>query len=52
MTKRKTYKEIYLNRESNKIQLIDKNDYYLLFKIEQIKKILPSLDDNNFINFS
>ena len=45
-----TYKEIYLNRESNKIKLIDKNDYYLLFKIEQIKKILPSLDDNNFIS--
>ena len=45
-----TFKEIYLNRENNKIQLIDKNDYYLLFKIEQIKKILPSRDDNNFKN--
>ena len=48
--KDETYKEIYLNRKNNKIQLIDKNDYYLLFKIEQIKKILPSRDDNNFIN--
>ena len=45
-----TYKEIYLNRGNNKIQLIDKNDYYLLFKIEQIKKILPSRDDSNFKN--
>ena len=25
-------------------------NYYLLFKIEQIKKILPRLDDNNFIS--
>ena len=45
-----TFKEIYLNKENNEIQLIDKNDYYLLFKIEQIKKILPSRDDNNFKN--
>ena len=45
-----TYKEIYLNRENSNIQLIDKNDYYLLFKIEQIKKILPSRDDANFKN--
>jgi len=48
--KKETYKEIYLNRENDKIQLIDKNDYYLLFKIENIKKILPSPDDNNFKN--
>jgi len=45
-----TYKEIYLNRENSNIQLIDKNDYYLLFKIEQIKKILPSRDEANFKN--
>ena len=45
-----TYKEIYRNREENKIQLIDKNDYYLLYQIEQIKQILPSREDDKFIN--
>jgi peptidyl-prolyl cis-trans isomerase D len=30
--------------------LIDKNDYYLLFEISKIEKILPNKDDINFIN--
>ena len=34
----------------DKIQLIDKNDYYLLFEISKIEKILPSKTDLNFIN--
>ncbi len=43
-------KEIYLKKNSDKIQLIDKNDYYLLFEISKINKILPSKSDVNFIN--
>ena len=43
-------KEIYNKRNEDKIQLIDKNDYYLLFEISKIKKIIPSKSDLNFIN--
>ena len=43
-------KEIYEKKNDDKIQLIDKNDYYLLFEISKIEKILPSKTDLNFIN--
>ena len=43
------YKEIFLNREIDEIQLIDKNDYFLLFKVEQINKILPPRNDIDFL---
>ena len=43
-------KEIYKKKNYDKIQLIDKNDYYLLFEISKIEKILPSKTDLNFIN--
>jgi len=42
-------KEIYQKRNDDKIQLIDKNDYYLLYEISKIKKILPNKSDLNFI---
>ena len=42
-------KEIYLNRNKEKIQLIDKNDFFLLFEVDQIKKILPNRKDKKFI---
>ena len=42
--------EIYKKKNDDKIQLIDKNDYYLLFEISKIEKILPSKTDLNFIN--
>jgi len=42
-------KEIYQKRDGDKIQLIDKNDYYLLFEISKINKTLPSKSDSNFI---
>ncbi len=43
-------KEIYQKRNGDKIQLVDKNDYYILFEILNIKKVLPSKSDLNFIN--
>ena len=43
-------KEIYQKKNSDKIQLIDKNDYYLLFEISKINKILPSKSDLNFVS--
>ena len=43
-------KEIYQKKNEDKIQLIDKNDYFLLFEIVKINKILPSKSNLNFIN--
>ena len=42
-------KEIYNQKESEKIELIDKNDYFLLYEISNSKKILPSINDEKFI---
>ena len=46
----KILKEIYQNRNNDKIQLLDKNDYYLLYEITKINKILPNKSDLSFIN--
>ena len=35
--------------ETIKTQIIDKNDFYLLYEISNVKKILPDLNDLNFI---
>jgi len=37
--------EIYSKRNGDKIQLIDKEEYYLLFQINKINKQLPNIDD-------
>ena len=41
--------EIYSKRNEDKTQIIDKNDFYLLYEISNVKKILPDLNDLNFI---
>tara|TARA_B100002051_G_scaffold255091_1_gene270408 strand:+ start:41 stop:1468 length:1428 start_codon:yes stop_codon:yes gene_type:complete len=41
--------EIYEKRNENKIQLLDKNDFFLLYEISNLKKVLPDVDDVNFI---
>ena len=41
--------EIYKLRKNTNINLIDKNDYFLLYEIKNIKKILPSIENNEFI---
>ncbi len=41
--------EIYEKRDDENIQLIDKNDYFLLFKVENKIKILPEKTDDKFI---
>jgi len=43
-------KEIYSKRNENNIQLIDKNDYFLLFEITKVDKILPNKTDDKFID--
>ncbi len=42
-------KEIYKKRNENKIQIIEKNDYFLLYEINNIKKNLPKKTNVNFI---
>ena len=42
------HNKIYKKRNENKIQLIDENEFYILFQINEINKILPGLDDPNF----
>ena len=42
-------KEIYSKRNEEKIQLIDKDDYFLLYEIKKIKKVLPEISDKNFL---
>ena len=42
-------KEIYSKRKEDKIQIIDKNDFFILYEISNVKKILPDLNDLNFI---
>ena len=41
--------EIYQKRNQDKIQIVDNNDFYLLYEIKNIKNIIPSKNDENFI---
>ena len=41
--------EIYKKRNDQTIELLDKTDYFLLYEIKNLKKILPSLEDKDFI---
>ena len=44
----KIHEKIYQLRNKNKIQLFEEDEFYVLFEINQINKVLPSLNDNNF----
>ena len=46
----KIVNKIYQKRNENKIQLIDENEFYILFQIDKIDKILPTLDNLDFNN--
>ena len=41
--------EIYKKRDKNVLGIIDKNDFFLLYEIKNLKKILPSLDNKEFL---
>ena len=43
------YKKIYENAENNKLELLDENDFYILYKISDIKEVLPNIENKNFI---
>ena len=44
------FKEIYENRNNKNVQLLDKNNYFLLFEITTIKKVLPSKTNEDFLS--
>ncbi len=41
--------EIYKKRNASTLQLLDKNDFFILYEIKNFKKILPSLENNDFL---
>ena len=41
--------EIYKNRSKEDLNLLDKNDFFLLYEIKNFKKILPSLENSEFL---
>ena len=41
--------EIYKKRNDQVLNLLDKNDYFLLYEINNLKKVLPSLQNEDFI---
>ena len=43
------YKKIYENAENNKLKLLDENDFYILYEINDIKEVLPNIENKNFI---
>ena len=43
------YKKIYNSSEINQVELLDENDFYILYEITNIKKVLPNLKDEKFI---
>ncbi len=44
------FKEIYSKRSESKIKLIDKGDYYLLYEIFKLNKVLPDKNNIEFVN--
>ncbi len=45
------FKEIYDNRFDDNIQILDKNDYILLFQVKRVESKIPEITDENFKNF-
>ena len=43
------FNEIYKKRNEKKIQIIEKNNFFLLYEIDEIKRILPNKNDIEFI---
>jgi len=44
--------EIYKKRNEQALNLLDKNDFYLLYEIKNLKKILPDLKNKDFIKMA
>ena len=48
-TSKEFYKKIYNNAEAANLVLLDENDYYILYEITNLQKILPNLKNEKFI---
>ena len=46
-----SFKEVFNNRFDNGIQIVDKNDFILIFQVKNIENKIPDVTDNNFKNF-
>ena len=44
--------EIYKKRNEQALNLLDKNDFYLLYEIKNLKKVLPDLENKDFIKMA
>ena len=44
------YKKIYNNEEVNKLVLLDENDYYIIYEITNVEKVLPNIENKKFIS--
>ncbi len=44
-------KEIYLNRDKTNTQIVEKNNFYLVYIIKKIDKKIPDKKDSEFIKF-
>ena len=42
------YEKILENSNKNKINLLDENEYYVLYEITKVNEIIPSLNEKNF----
>ncbi len=42
-------KEIYLNRNKKNTQILEKNDFYLVYEIKKINRKIPNKNDSDFI---
>ncbi|MDC0152855.1 SurA N-terminal domain-containing protein [Candidatus Pelagibacter sp.] len=48
--KNEMFVKIFKNAKKNKIELLDQNDFYLLYEITKVEEILPSFENTSFIN--
>ena len=44
--------EIYKKRNTNTLELLDKNDFFVLYEINNLKKILPNLENEEFLEIA
>ncbi len=43
-------KDIYNKKVENQVELIDKNNFFLLYEAKNFRKILPEIDDQKFLS--
>ena len=41
--------DIYKKRNEQTLNILDKNDFFLLYEIKNLKKVLPNLEDDEFV---